>query len=186
MLCYFSDDLCARQTPRIWARSACLPVLHEAQMMLDGDWRLAAFPAMQLWSNAYDSATCYVVSILFQYTSIPRFPQKKQQQQKTVSSIFRKTVVHVILWHGVDPPTRDTVYLYSVQHPEPSRDTRIWQNRESEDFSFGGKDITIEMPLILFQTVHATVDKLCQIKIKHNFHNIRFWYSAKASRLNAF
>lgn len=46
--------------------SLCMPA-GAARGADDAGWRLTprSFSAMQLWSNAYDSATCYVVSLLF-------------------------------------------------------------------------------------------------------------------------
>lgn len=124
--CYFTDAMCARQTPRIWARSTCLPVRHEEQIILDGDWRLAAFPCCNSGVTHFSDVLC-LFKILF--TIIIRLSYQALSQ-KTVSSIciFRKSFVHVIRWLGLEPPTRDTDYLYRVQHPEPSRDTRIQKN----------------------------------------------------------
>jgi len=69
------------QTLRIWARSTCLPVRDEEQVMLDGDCRLAAFNAA-----THTAATCYIVHY-HHHQVIWRFPsensQKKKKKKKT-------------------------------------------------------------------------------------------------------
>lgn len=73
--------------------SLCMPA-GAARGADDAGWRLTprSFSAMQLWSNAYDSATCYVVSILFSiiHTSIPRFPQKNNNNKKQSAASLEK------------------------------------------------------------------------------------------------
>lgn len=157
--CYFCDSMCARRTPRIWARTTCLPVRHEAQMMLDGDWRLAASP-------------CYDGLISVQYHcwyALVFSPPKKQlaaslENHSSMSSCDSAWIL---------PLGIRTIYtacsIPSLLEIRDSEKTDIL-----EDFSFGGKKIIIEMHLLPFQTAHISDCRrdlnYGRYKIIHNSH----------------
>lgn len=78
--CYFSDTMCARQTPRIWARSTCLPVRHEGGTD-DARWRLTpgSFSVLILWSIWFSDVLrrFNIVHYHSYLLVIQRFPRKQ-------------------------------------------------------------------------------------------------------------